>query len=227
MSSDEIKFITMDKNNLPLCPFIWFYNDCIYPIIDISKTNHKFITDVVKLFDNVQLSQKLASLENDSTIEYYFFLQQSYGNPREEVHLSPHTWFYYNVPGMNKNVITPQINICNQVDFGFYPVYNMSYMLTKPRTIPLNNVEKRPVHIHGLALSPGGLNVFFAKYNELVIFVSIIKDPTQKTCVTLHAFYNGDLNIAEEESAPLIKMISNIKILKIIADYYLPVDLTI
>jgi hypothetical protein len=180
---ETLKYIKFSNQELPTCPFIWSYNDCMFPVNFAEKVDkNSFI-----------LPNNIRDMIKKYTCEYYQVEQtlfETENGYQDVMSVSFHSWIFSKMNPSQNNMTNYKCN--TYIVSGLFTESNI--LQGGKYGIEINSVGKRRVHVHNNRLSPKYENTFWLR-NILKIkpqikeinFVTIgIFEPLKICCITQH-----------------------------------------
>ena len=197
MQVNEIKF---GINNLPSCPFIWYYDQFALKILLSKKYND--INDL-NLNDGIKKSlAKTLSLLVKYDIDFYEINQEIIQDTSDIVpdtwesllneppSISFHAWYFSKI---KKNDVMTSEKFSLKIFTGLFTCEN-NIIPNKDNnmdTISINTCTQKTICVHNMKLSPKLDNSFIIQFDKLIqnklSFVSVaFCSKIKKACITLH-----------------------------------------
>ena len=172
----NIKFAEIE---LPACPFVWSYNEYLFPITE------------TKILDasSFKMPKEFADVFKNYTTDY-FSVKQKLFKENNRVYISFHSWYFSKISKLD-DMTRSQFKM--KIYSGlFADNTNNIYLQTDKNGIPINCIEERTIHVHNKRLSPGNSNTVTFDLGRLpdtknIEFVTItFNNKIKKCCVTRH-----------------------------------------
>lgn len=169
---DNVKFAEID---VPSCPFVWSYNEFLFPIIETKKITKETFT----------MTEELNRLTKNLQTDYYF-VKQKFFKETDTAYISFHSWYYTKTTHYRDMT---RSKLKGVIFTGLFT--NLPIKQDRKYGITINCLDKRYLHIHNKRLSPGNTNTFsidLKNFNEKAIkFVTVcVSETLKKCCVTYH-----------------------------------------
>lgn len=173
-----VESVVFAESSLPTCPFLWSYNEYMFPLIEtaiLSEKSFKF-GDILKKIISVY--------ETD-----YYLIKQKMFKESLCAYVAFHSW-YYSKTTRFRDMTKSQIKA--PIFTGLFT--DKKIKQDRKNGISINCLERRSLHIHNKRLSPSNTNTFtldlssseFKDLKEFSFVSVVVCDKLKKCCVTRH-----------------------------------------
>lgn len=176
LDNPKVPIIKFAEIFIPVCPFIWSYNEFVFPIVELKQITK----------DSFTMANELNRLTKNLQTDFYF-VKQKYFKESTSSYISFHSWFYSKISD-NKDMT--KVKLQTTIFTGLFT--NMEITQDNKYGISINHLSKRFLSIHNKRLSPKNTNTFTLnlanesdKKNIQFITVCMVSE-LQKCCVTHH-----------------------------------------
>lgn len=169
---DSVKFAEIE---LPGCPFVWSYNEFMFPLIEAKQMPK----------DTITISEELKKLTDNYDTDFYY-VKQRFFKETDGAYISFHSWFYTKTTHYRDMTKSKLKTIIFTGLFTDLPIKQ-----DRKFGISTNSIDRRFLHIHNKRLSPGNTNTFSIDLKNIndkeISFLTVgICDKIKKCCVTCH-----------------------------------------
>jgi len=162
-------------HDLPMCPFLWLYNNFIFKIEFAQKVTQ----------NELQLDNSLCEIIKQYECDFYIVEQEILNTNEKNIkfaNISFHSWLFSKL-NTDNDMTNKKLNI--EIMSALFTYDNKIKQYDK-YGIEINSFAKRRVHIHNNRLSPKFDNTVLLETKPEKFISICVEKKTNKCCVTLH-----------------------------------------